>query len=269
MRSVHTQNPALPLPGEEHSSNGLAGKQIRILIADEQPVVREGLAALLTQQSDMTVAACVPNGISAADAFEELLPDVVLFDMAEFNQQNCRAVFEILKRHRSARIVVFTASYGEELVYQAMQSGARGYLLKTSPVEEIVACIHSVAREQSWIPRAIEEILARRMAAPKLTRRETDVLSAMAEGRSNREIASALNLSEGTVKVHVTHILEKLQVGGRTGALAAAASRGLISWPALQANGKFQAPGLTATSLGDERSMNTDGQIKEAAMGVS
>lgn len=205
------------------------GKPIRVLIADEQPVVREGIASLLSQHPGITVVAKVEDGNAVLQSLTELQPDVVLFDPLSCGVEALRAFFGVLERYPGTRTVVFTASVSEEHVYQAVKAGACGYLLKTSPPQDIVSCIQSVARGQNWIPSAVREILARRLAAPELTRRERDVLEAMAQGKSNREIGEALAVSEGTVKVHVTHILSKMKVGGRTEALAAAAARGLIS----------------------------------------
>jgi two-component system NarL family response regulator len=187
------------------------------------------LTALLQGLPDKEIAAVISDPAAAPQAYNELLPDVVLFGLGNAPAESLRAVTSIRNSHPSARVIIFTASQSEEHIYRAVQAGARGYLLTTAPVEQILACLEAVFRGQSWIPRVIGEALARRMAAPELTRREREVLFAMAEGKSNKEIGAGLHVSEGTVKVHMTHILEKLKVNGRTEALAAAAARGLVS----------------------------------------
>jgi len=207
----------------------LNGKSIRILIADEQPVVREGLAIILKKQGGMRIVGQVDGLVSAIQLCGSVVPDVVLFDFGASLLENVRAIVLLLEMMPTLKIIVFTASQSEETIYQAVQAGAHGYLLKSSPPEKIIDCISSVVRGERWFPQAISEALVRRMAAPELTPREREVLAAMAEGKSNREIGESLKVSEGTVKVHMTHILEKLRVDGRTAALAAAAARGLIS----------------------------------------
>ena len=128
-----------------------------------------------------------------------------------------------------AKIVVFTDKRSEEHIYQAIQAGARAYLDKKAPLNEILDCIRTVNEGQTWIPQPIAELLARRMTSPQLTAREHQVLLQMAQGKNNKQIGMALGLRDGTVKVHMTHILGKLKVTGRLEALAAATSRGLIS----------------------------------------
>jgi DNA-binding NarL/FixJ family response regulator len=211
-------------------SNG----KIKIVFADEHPIVCEGLSALLAKQPDMEILSSMQTGTEDSGPLDQQHPDIVLVDFAV-----PASLFKMVEKHPSAKIVVFTASQSEEHIYQAVHAGACGYLLKTAPLEQIIDCIRSVFRGQSWIPQTVGELLARRMASPQLTRRERDVLFAMSQGRSNKEIGLFLGVSEGTVKVHMTHILEKLKVSGRTEAIAAATSRGLISFTA-QATSKPQ-----------------------------
>jgi len=197
--------------------------KIKVLVADEQPIVREGILALIARQPDMEIVGEARNG-DGLRLQEEDLPNVVLFDLSPpFSG------LELVKRYLPAKVVAFTSRPSEEHIYQAMQAGVRGYLLKSAALDEIIGCIRAVAEGRSWIPPGIADLLARRMAAPQLTRREKDVLGAMAEGKSNKDIGALLGLSEGTVKVHISHILEKLKVSGRTEALATAAARGLVS----------------------------------------
>src|ERR1041385_2398719 len=205
------------------SLNPQSGLQkISILIADERPIIREGVMALLGNQADMEIF----------DATKGVDPNIVLFDFAP-----SISAYVIAKKYPSAKLVVFTDSQGEEHIYQAIQAGARGYLDKCASLEQILDCIRTVERGQTWIPQQVAELLARRMSTPQLTRREQEVLFQMAQGKSNKQIGLALGLSEGTVKVYMTHILGKLKVSGRLEALAAATARGLIShptWPAYE-----------------------------------
>jgi len=230
--------------------SALNGKSIKILIADEQPVVREGLAVILKKHGGMRIVGQVDGLVSAIQLCGSVVPDLLLFDFGTSLLENIRDIVALLELMPTLKIIVFTASQSEETIYQAVQAGAQGYLLKSSSPEKIVECISSVVRGERWFPHAISEALVRRMASPELTPREREVLASMAEGKSNREIGAALKVSEGTVKVHMTHILEKLRVDGRTGALAEAAARGLISLVARPTarNGhaelQLEAPGI-------------------------
>jgi two-component system NarL family response regulator len=207
--------------------------RLRVLAVDEHPVVCEGLSALLSRQPDLEIVAWVrPADLS--QNFEKLCPDITFVDFASAPFDILKTIASILHHRPSAKIVVFTTSICEEHVYTAMQVGVKGYLHKSSLLSEILACIYAVSHGETWIPANIRDVLKRRGSAFNLTKRERDVLFAMAVGRSNKEIGLALGMTEGTVKVHVTHILGKLKVGGRTEALAVAAARGLVSWETMQ-----------------------------------
>lgn len=202
---------------------------IRVLVADESPIVREGLSSLLAQQPGIELVAKVRDAASIIQIIELSAPDVILLDLAPPVSEAIQNIGKILAIRPAAKIVVFSNSFSEEHIYESMQVGAKSYLHKTSSLEDIVACIRAIAIGQKCIPQSVMQVLARRCASPSLTRREQDVLKEMATGKSNRQIGEALQMSEGTVKVHVTHILEKLKVAGRTEALAIAAVRGLVS----------------------------------------
>jgi two-component system, NarL family, response regulator len=243
---------------------------IRILIADWQPIVLEGLAALIQRQDGMQVVGQAKDVAATVRMCREVMPDVVVFDSGWPVFDSIRTIFAILEAHPSAKVVAFTASESDEHIYQAVQAGARGYLVKTSSAEDIVACIHTVSAGENWIPPSVAEALVRRIAAPQLTRREREVLSAMAEGKSNREIGQALRVSEGTVKVHVTHILEKLQVDGRTAALATAAARGLVSLVARPALSQNDPKAITSVSNApDEERPNLEDSLGDPLARVS
>jgi len=203
--------------------------RVSVLVADEHPIVLQGLTALLGQQPDLEVVMQARSGEAAVQYFAEFSPDIGLFDFQLAGISGIQAMQSILEVQPKAKIIIFTACQGEEHIYRSIEAGARGYLLKTSSAEEIIACIHTVHQGQTWIPPAIGATLARRLAAPELTKREREVLNVLSAGKSNKQIGITLNMSEGTVKVHITHILEKLKVDGRTEALNVAFARGLIS----------------------------------------
>ena len=203
-------------------------KRIRILLADDHPAVREGLSVLLNQSHDMQVVAQASNGSEAVAQFLAHHPDVVLLDLRMPGTDGIQVIIDIRRHNPEARIVVLTSFDDEEDVYQAFSHGARGYLLKQSPIEEIVACIRRVSGGLPWIPSAISAKLASRLSHHELSPRERAVLGYVASGKSNKEIAAVLSISESTVKAHVDHILKKLNVGGRTEAVALGLRLGLI-----------------------------------------
>jgi len=201
---------------------------LRLLIADEQPVVLAGLAALLGDSSKIKIIGQARNGREAVEAFVLLRPDVGLFELRLPVMDGVEAVAEILARMPSARLLIFTTCQSEEDVYRAVRAGAQGYVLKSTPAAELVESIRTVAAGQRWIPSNVADKLARRIGDRELTVREKDVLHAITSGKSNKEIGVFLNISEATVKVHVTHILEKLKASGRTDAIRLALQRGLV-----------------------------------------
>jgi two-component system NarL family response regulator len=138
------------------------------------------------------------------------------------------ALVSICDKEPSARIAIVTSYELEEDIYRALRAGALGYILKDVTPEQLRECIHTVAEGRTWVPPQIGAKLARRVSDQELTRRETQVLNAVAAGKSNKEIGAAFNISEATIKVHMTHILEKLRVTGRTEAINVAVKRGLV-----------------------------------------
>jgi two-component system, NarL family, response regulator len=139
------------------------------------------------------------------------------------------AVLAICEKDPAARLLILTTYQGQEDIYRALRAGALGYLLKDAPAEELIESIRAVGAGMTWIPPAVGAMLAKRVTDRELTAREMDVLRVLAVGKSNKEIGVAFNISEATVKVHVTHILEKLKVTGRTEAINVAARRGLVN----------------------------------------
>src|SRR5579862_2123596 len=200
-----------------------------LMVADDHPVVREGLIAMIERQPNMRVVAQASNGQEAVDQFLARRPDVGLLDLRMPGMNGVDAVVAICEREPAARLIILTTYQGQEEIYRALRAGALGYLLKDAPAEELVESIRAVSAGKTWIPPAVGAKLAQRVTDRQLTAREMEVLGILAIGKSNKEIGVAFNISEATVKVHVTHILEKLKVTGRTEAINVAVRRGLVS----------------------------------------
>jgi len=201
---------------------------IRILIADDHLVVREGLSALLNRQVDMKVVAEAGDGAAAVNLFFQHNPDVALIDLRMPKMSGVQAIQAIRQRAPDARLVVLTTFDADEDIYRALRAGAKGYLLKDVFPAEMMECIRAVHRGESYLPPKVAAKLAGRMGSADLSRREMEVLRLVVDGKSNKEIGDILSITEGTVKVHVNHILDKLGVSGRTAASVAAVERGII-----------------------------------------
>lgn len=202
--------------------------QIRLLIADDHALILEGLAATIGRQADMTVVATASDGRAASDLWKQHRPDVSLLDLRMPLLNGVAVINEVRAVDSAARIVVHTTYDTDEEIYQAVRAGAKGYLLKDAPLEELLECIRKVHGGETCIPAALGAKLASRMSGEALTAREVDVLKLLARGRSNKEIGSDLFISETTVKTHVRSVFGKLNVMSRTEAIAAASHRGLI-----------------------------------------
>lgn len=207
---------------------GLPHKPYTLLIADDHPIVREGLVALINRRSDMHVVAEASTGREAVEKYLTQLPDVALLELRLPLMDGVEIVRSISAKVPTARLIVFTTYQGEEDIYRALKAGAYGYLFKSTSLSELVECIRGVAQGKRWIPPAVAAQLGKRIADRGLTVRETEVLRAVTNGKSNKEIGAVLDISEATVKVHMTHILEKLHVAGRSEAINAALRRGLV-----------------------------------------
>src|ERR1044071_1959823 len=208
--------------------NGKKKERIRILIADDHSVVREGLVSLVKRKPDMTVVAEASNGREAVDLWKEHRPDVTLLDLRMPELEGVGAIKEIRAVDEKARIIMLTTFDGDEDIYRAIQAGAKGYLLKDVPREALMDCIRRVHAGETCVPVDLAAKLAQRVGGETLSEREIEVLKLMAQGKSNKEIGSALFISEGTVKSHLKRIFHKLGVISRTEAVASATRRGLI-----------------------------------------
>ncbi len=203
-------------------------KHIRVLLADDHPVVREGVAALINRRPDMTVIAEARDGREAVELFRHHDPDVALIDLRMPEMDGLKAIAAVREYSPAARIIVLTTFDDDEDIYRALRAGAKGYLLKDAPREELLECIRCVYEGKTYIPLGVATKLAERVSGSELTARELEVLQLMAAGKSNKEIAAALFVTEGTIKVHVNNILRKLGAGGRTEAVTLAIKRGVV-----------------------------------------
>ena len=201
---------------------------IRILLADDHPVVREGLAAIIDRQDGMHVVAQAANGQQAYGLFRSHRPDVTLMDLRMPVMGGLQATQAICREFPGSRILVLTTYDGDEEIYQALRAGASGYLLKDVPEAELIAAIRAVCAGRRVIPPGVAMQLANRYPGSNLTDRETEVLGLIVGGRSNKEIGEALRISEGTVKSHVNRLLEKLGATDRTQAATTAIRRGFF-----------------------------------------
>lgn len=206
---------------------------IRIMLADDHPIVREGLASVLETQPDFDVVGQANDGAEAVELVTTLRPDVVLLDLEMPGMDGVQALRAMRARDPAVKALVFTAFDTDERIIGAVQAGARGYLLKGAPRDELFSAIRIVAKGGSTLQPVVAARLMERMAEPQptlepLTEREQDVLALMAQGLQNKEIAARLTISERTVKFHVSSVLAKLGAGNRTEAVHIARQRGLV-----------------------------------------
>ena len=204
-------------------------RNIRILIVDDHPIVRQGIQSLLQSQHDMQVVAEAEGGAQAVEMYRLLRPDVVLMDLRMPDMDGAKATAAIRAEFPDARIIMLTAFGGDEEIYGALHAGVRAYLMKGAPCDEILETIRTVYAGHKRITLKVGEQLADRMENPELTARELTLLRLMVAGRSNKEIAAELCIGVGTVKFHVSHVLEKLGVSDRTQAVIAALKHGMVN----------------------------------------
>jgi DNA-binding NarL/FixJ family response regulator len=212
---------------QEQRSKGVIDK-IRVLVADDHAVVLEGLVAIIGRQPDMTVVAEAANGREAVDHWLKHRPDVTLLDLRMPVLDGVGAIKEIRRHESSARVIVLTTFDTDTDISTAITAGAKGYLLKDAPREELLACIRRVHSGETVIPPSLLTKLTMTLSSESLTGRELEVLSLLARGKSNKEIAAILSISEATVKAHLRSIFSKLNVLSRTEAIATANRRGLV-----------------------------------------
>ena len=207
---------------------------IRVLIVEDHNVVRQGLVALINMAEGIQVVGEAADGVEAIAQFRKHQPDVTLVDLRLPKLGGVDVIQRVRSETPNARFVVLTTYDGDEDIYRALKSGAKAYLLKGMTSEELIRTIREVAAGRSHIPPAIAERLAERMGTEDLTPREADVLEQIVNGKSNKEIATELDISEATVKTHINSLLSKLGVTDRTQAATAAIRRGLVPFESLR-----------------------------------
>ena len=209
----------------------MSSESIRIVVVDDQAVVRQGFVSLINTVPGMTVVAEGTNGRQAVELYRQHRPDVVLMDLRMPEMGGVEAIAAIRREFPAARVIVLTTFDGDEDIYRSLQAGAQGYLLKDMFFDELEAAIRTVHTGGRRIPGVVAERLAERVGSSDLTGRELEVLELIVRGGSNKEIASALDISEATVKSHVNNILSKLGVSDRTQAATTAIQRGIVHLP--------------------------------------
>jgi len=202
-------------------------EKIRLLVADDHMVMRMGLVHAASAQPDMEIVAEVESGEEAIEAYRLHHPDVVILDLRMNGMGGLAAVRALREEFPAARIVIFSNYARGEEIYQALKTGAAGFVVKNMNLNRLLEAIRAVHAGEKYLPPELAVRLSERTLSP-LSEREAEVLSLIAKGQSNKEIAVTLGVTEGTVKLHVTNILSKLEVNARTEALVVAVQRGII-----------------------------------------
>jgi len=202
--------------------------QIRVLCVDDHRILRDGLSMIINREKDMTVVATAATGQQAIEQFRRHCPDVTLMDLQLGTMSGIDAIRAIRSDDPAARIVVLTMSQGDEDIFSALQAGATTYLLKDTVADDLVTVIRDVSVGKQPMAMRVQELLEERASRPRLSPRELQVTELISHGMRNKEIATALGISEETVQVHVKNILAKLGVHDRTAAVRVAVQRGII-----------------------------------------
>ncbi|HEY1169844.1 MAG TPA: response regulator transcription factor [Verrucomicrobiae bacterium] len=203
-------------------------KKIRILIVDDHSLMRIGLVTSINVETDMVVVAEASTGAQALEQYAKHLPDIVLMDVRLPGFTGDKVTTQLCVQHPDAKVIMLSTYDGHEDIFRCIQAGARSYLSKDIPLDELLLAIRSVHMGQNYLPPAIAARLVDRMHGPELSNRELDVLQQIVKGRSNKEVASVLSIAETTVKDHVSNILIKLKASDRTQASTIAIQRGIV-----------------------------------------
>jgi two-component system, NarL family, response regulator len=207
----------------------MVDKSIRIMVVDDHPIVRSGLILMIDYTPNMEIVAEANNGLEAIELFRQQRPDVTLMDLRMPEMSGADAIAAIHQEFSDAKIIVLTTYDGDEDVYRGLKAGAKGYIFKNAPVDEIIRAIKTVNEGRKYIPPEVGEKLSERLNRPQLSNRELEVLKLVAQGKPNQEIATELYISESTVKYHINSVLSKLGVSDRTQAVLIAIKRGIVS----------------------------------------
>lgn len=202
--------------------------KIKVLIVDDHPIMRVGIAAIIEATPDMTAVAQAGSGEEAVELFEKHLPDITLMDLRLPGMSGVDAIRATMARHPNAKFVVLTTYEGDEDIHQALEAGARSYIIKGMPHDALVSALRRVHAGGRFLPQPVSRALNSRIPNSDLSGREREVLDLIVRGKSNKEIAAALGITESTVKCHVSVILMRLNVSDRTQAVVTALQRGLI-----------------------------------------
>ncbi len=200
---------------------------IRVFIVDDHPVMRIGIAAIIQTQEDLTVCGQAGSVQEAIQLFEHAAPDLVLMDLRLPDGNGVQAIKHMRQRQPTLKILVLTTYEGDEDIFQALNAGAMGYLIKGMPHDSLLDAVRKIVRGDRFLPPPVKRTLSMRSPDSELSSREREVLRLMVAGKSNREIGEELNIKEATVKSHVSVILMRLQVTDRTQAVVEALKRGL------------------------------------------
>src|SRR5215470_11321319 len=205
-----------------------ASEQIRILAVDDHPLLSEGLSTVIRSQPDMLLVGEACSGHEAIERFEKCQPDVTLMDLRLPDMSGIDAMIAIRSKYPRANFIILTTFAGDAEIQRALEAGARAYMLKTMPPNELIGVIRQVHAGKKRIPSEIAAHLAEHYSDDRLTGREVDILRQVASGNRNRDIADKFFISEDTVKAHLKHIMEKLGANDRTQAVAIGVRRGFI-----------------------------------------
>jgi two-component system NarL family response regulator len=212
----------------ETDAVSVATEKATVLVVDDHALVRTGVANIINQEPDLQVIAEAGNGVEAVEAYERFRPDVTLLDLRMPVMEGVDAVRQIRERDPNARVIVLTTYDTDDEITQALKAGAKAYVLKDISAGDLIACIRDVLAGKTYLAPAAAAKLAEGVTRVQLTPRELATLRSMAKGKSNKEIAGELGISDRTVKTHLGHLFDKLGVTSRTEAIKVATRRGLV-----------------------------------------